>query len=128
MNDLINRQEVIKRIQGTGYAEQIKDNVIFILRMVPSEAEQHWISCSERLPDEKDCPMDCMVTRYSKQIGAYVDMAVCERDGTWTHEDWDAIVLGDVESGRKTGLMNTHDHPILAWMPLPTPYKGGDDE
>ena len=86
-----------------------------------------WIPCSERLPSAEDCPMDCMVTRYSEQIGAYVDMAVCERDGTWTHEDWDAIVLGDVESGRKTGLMNTHDHPILAWMPLPTPYKGGDD-
>lgn len=86
-------------------------------------AERQWISCSERLPDEKDCPMDCLVTRYSEQIGAYVDMAVCERDGTWTHEDWDAIVLGDVESGKKTGLMNTHDHPIIAWMPLIQPYR-----
>ena len=99
-----------------------------IVELEQKLAERRWIPCSKRLPDEKDCPMDCLVTRYSNQIGAYVDMAVCEKDGTWTHEDWKAISYGNVESGRKTGLMNTHDHPILAWMPLPKPYKGGDDE
>ena len=72
------------------------------IEALSAEAVQGWIPCSERLPDEKDCPMDCLVTRYSEQIGAYVDVAVCERDGTWTHEDWDAVVLGDVESVRRS--------------------------
>jgi hypothetical protein len=82
-----------------------------------------WIPCSERLPSEEDCPMDCMVTRRGKFMGNYVDMAVAERNGTWTHEDWTAIVLGDVESGRKTGLISTRDDEIIAWMPLPEPFK-----
>ena len=84
-----------------------------------------WIPCSERLPKADACPMDCMVTRESQYIGNYVDIAVCESDGTWTHEDWDAIVVGDVESGRKTGLISTRDDEIVAWMPLPEAYKGG---
>ena len=88
----------------------------------------NWIPCSEKLPSEEDCPMDCMVTRRGKFMGNYVDMAVAERNGTWTHEDWTAIVLGDVESGRKTGLISTRDDEIIAWMPLPPAYKEEIDE
>ena len=99
------------------------------LKSLPSaQPEQRWIPCSERLPDADDCPIDCMVTRKSKFIGNYVDMAVGERNGTWTHEDWDAIVLGDVESGKKTGLISTRDDNIIAWMPLPEPWKEGEAE
>ena len=36
MNDLISRRAAIDRINGTAYAEQIKENMIFILRMLPS--------------------------------------------------------------------------------------------
>lgn len=68
--------------------------------------------------------MDCLVTRKSKTIGNYTDMAVAESDGTWTHEDWKAIVLGDNVYGKKTGLLNTRGDEIVAWMPLPEPWKG----
>ena len=90
--------------------------------------EQRWIPCSERLPEAEDCPMDCLVTRKSKYIGNYTDMAVCEKNGMWTHEDWDAIVLGDVKDGKSTGLISTRDDDIIAWMPLPEPYKGGEQD
>jgi hypothetical protein len=83
-----------------------------------------WIPVSERLPESADCPMDCLVTRKSKTIGNYTDMAVAESDGTWTHEDWEAIVLGDNVYGKKTGLLNTRGDEIVAWMPLPEPWKG----
>lgn len=97
--------------------------------MVEIEVKQNeWIPCSERLPSKEDCPMDCLVTRKSNFIGNYVDMAVAEANGTWTHEDWDAIVLGDVESGRKTGLISTRDDGIIAWMPLPKPYREDGEE
>ena len=92
------------------------------------EVDAKWIPCSERLPDAEDCPMDCIVTRKNEFIGNFVDMAVAEADGTWTHEDWDAIVLGDVESGRKTGLISTHDNEIIAWMPLIQPYREDGEE
>ena len=85
-----------------------------------------WIPVSERLPESADCPMDCLVTRKSKNIGNYTDMAVAESDGTWTHEDWEAIVLGDNVCGKKTGLLNTCGDKIVAWMPLPEPYKEGE--
>ena len=33
--DYIEREDAIKLIQGTGYADQIKDNLLFILRTIP---------------------------------------------------------------------------------------------
>ena len=83
-----------------------------------------WVPVSEKMPESADCPMDCLVTRKSKTIGNYTDMAVAEKGGTWTHEDWEAIVLGDNVSGKKTGLLNTRGDEIVAWMPLPEPWKG----
>jgi len=35
-DDLISRQDAIDRIRGTGYADQIKENVIMILMCLPS--------------------------------------------------------------------------------------------
>ena len=90
------------------------------------EIPDSWILCSKKMPESADCPMDCLVTRKSKTIGNYTDMAVAEKSGTWTHEDWEAIVLGDNVSGKKTGLLNTRGDEIVAWMPLPEPYKEGE--
>ena len=95
---------------------------------IESLNETGWIPVSERLPDAEDCPMDCLVTRKGNFIGNYVDMAVAEADGTWTHEDWKAISSGDVESGRKTGLISTCDDEIIAWQPLPEPYRKDGEE
>ena len=127
MNDLISRQAAIDAIMGeptdahypSWYAERLE-------QLPSAQPEQQWIPCSERLPEAEDCPMDCLVTRKSKYIGNYTDMAVCEKNGMWTHEDWDAIVLGDVKDGKSTGLISTRDDDIIAWMPLPEPYKAGE--
>ena len=129
MDDLISRQAAIdaldKRFDDIPM-EQTQEILLLRrdLRTLPSaQPEQRWIPCSERLPEAEDCPMDCLVTRKSKYIGNYTDMAVCEKNGMWTHEDWDAIVLGDVEDGKSTGLISTRDDDIIAWMPLPKPYR-----
>ena len=95
---------------------------------LPSVQPPRWIPVTEALPKEEDCPMDCLVTRKSKFIGNYTDMAVCEKNGTWTHEDLVAIVLGDVNDGKSTGLISTRDDNIIAWMPLPEPWKGEEHE
>lgn len=119
-------ENVIRKRVEAGHSHE--DGQWFDLTEALTVKRTEWIPCSERLPSKEDCPMDCLVTRKSNFIGDYVDMAVAEANGTWTHEDWDAIVLGDVESGRKTGLISTRDDDIVAWMPLPTPYKGGDSK
>jgi hypothetical protein len=86
-----------------------------------------WRPVSEGMPKPSDCPMDCLVTRKGKYIGNYTDMAVAESDGTWTHEDWKAITFGDRVLGKKAGLISTRDDDIVAWMPLPEPWKGDND-
>ena len=71
-----------------------------------AEAVQGWIPCSERLPMEKDDWV--LVTKRGKvRIATY-----SEFDGTWYVGEMCAVGGED---------------PI-AWMPLPTPYKGGDDK
>ena len=126
MDDLISRQAAIDEIKEIyeWHDNVTKERIIEHFKQLPSaQPEQRWIPCSERLPEAEDCPMDCLVTRKSKYIGNYTDMAVCEKNGMWTHEDWEAIVLGDVKDGKSTGLISTRDDDIIAWMPLPEPYR-----
>ena len=136
MDDVISRQAAIDALakfvpyaicdeSTESYTNGLTDAYNLILQLPSAQPEQRWIPCSERLPEAEDCPMDCLVTRKSKYIGNYTDMAVCEKNGMWTHEDWDAIVLGDVKDGKSTGLISTRDDDIIAWMPLPEPWRGG---
>lgn len=120
--------ELIESLPSAEAVEVIHDTEWVALRRDEYEdflasADAEWIPCSERLPDANECPMDCMVTRRSKFVGNYVDMAVAEKNGTWTHEDWKAITI----EGNAT-CISTRDADIIAWMPLPKPYEGDDDE
>ena len=116
MSDLISREDAIKAIAVAALDD--RDELEAIRALPSAEAVQGWIPCSERLPSAEDCPMDCMVTRRSEYVGNYTDMAVAEADGTWTHEDWKAITL----KGEAT-CISTRDADIIAWMPLPKPYR-----
>ena len=77
--------------------------------------EQDWIPCSERLPNEE------------------------ERQEAYLRSDHASEFIVMIKGGtRPTTLLLTHDdqwmdenrmcYKVLAWMPLPTPYKGGDTE
>lgn len=48
MDDLISRQAAIDRINGTGYADQIKNNLILILRMLPPAAQPDFDAYCEK--------------------------------------------------------------------------------
>ena len=76
------------------------------IRALPSaDRPQEWIPCSERLPreEEQDDELGVLVTLGNGYSGIQYD---------WYHGDhwydWDGYVL--------------------AWMPLPKPWKGVDDE
>ena len=47
MTDYISRQAMIDRIKGTGYADQIKENFLFIARMLPSAPVREVVTCGE---------------------------------------------------------------------------------
>ena len=73
-------------------------------------AEAEWIPCSDRLPSESGDYL-CTITLYA---GATYTEVLTFHKGRF-YED-------DDEWG------TTYHDDVLAWMPLPKPYKGGEDE
>ena len=102
MNDLISRQAGIDAIREsvskyTGFMEMemyTDDDAVEAISGVPSA--QQWILCSERLPE----------------AGKYV-LRTIKKYGWYGEEYWSVDI----------GLYNTNDGSIIAWMPLPEPYK-----
>jgi hypothetical protein len=111
MSDLISRQAAIRwvKIECNPYGKPTLDfesgkKVIEHLEQMPSaQPEPRWIPCSERLPEGN---LYVLVT-YKYQYGL-MDIGITwysERENKWC----DA-------------------RPIIAWMPLPAPYKEDTDD
>ena len=125
-DDLIRRSDVYKAVddwlEGRVPNLNIKD--------IPSaDRPQGWIPCSERLPSEEerkewiDNNLDgigylypCLVTRYSS----------INPDRT-KNNPYVAKHYFDGEDFVNGGEEVSSEY-ILAWMPLPAPWKGADDE
>lgn len=89
-------------------------------------AVSEWIPCSERLPEDSGdylvCPSDSVLEDYS-DFGEVMIMpydADCEAFGWWTAR-YDPISLGYLDS-------NFYEFEVLAWMPLPKPYREREGE
>ena len=85
------------------------------------EPEQRWIPVSERLPKEKDArilkklgtnKMSDYVIATVEVKGKRMTVTACTYDGKW---DWDMKYAFP-------------DYKIVAWMPLPEPYGGEQNE
>ncbi len=87
------------------------------------DAEQRWIPCEERLPEEDKNVLVCVHFRGLERTEAgwndhikeswYVDIA-SHIDGNWTSYSDEYKVA-------------RNRHEVIAWMPLPVPYKGRDE-
>ena len=74
--------------------------------LLTAQPETHWIPCSERLPEDGRY----LVTRFDFVTNTcFLDILWYEK-GVW----WNRLYTGDFA--------------VIAWMPLPEPYKGGDSE
>lgn len=77
------------------------------LMAIEALQNSQWIPCSERLPEEDG---RYFVTRYDYVTeSSFVDILWYEKH-TW----WNRRIVGDFA--------------VKAWMPLPEPWKGADDE
>ena len=106
MDDLISRQavyEILERYDSTADVDAIRMDVEDLSSA--QERKKRWIPCEERLP-EYDGEM-YLVTDYCEQINRrrlHISYCYVNREGFWS----------DVPMGYK----------VVAWMPLPEPYKG----
>ena len=80
---------------------------------ISAEAVQGWIPCSERLPSEDGRYLVCMDWGYD-------NMEVLK----WA-DGWNCFRYPDGKVSRESEIDGAD---IVAWMPLPTSYKGGDDK
>ena len=79
--------------------------------------EQQWIPCSERLPDE-----DYWMVGIGKQFSANVLVTVSNR------EDEEELVDTSYTVDGEWMLELPRYCKIVAWMPLPEPWKGEQHE
>ena len=105
MNDLIRRQDAIDvadRADCTELAiedvKKVTDEVIKELKQLPSE--QQWIPCSERLPEDSS---PVLITHRGGVSYGWYNGRYFERGANTNH--------------RKL-------QTVIAWMPLPEPWKG----
>ena len=101
-NDTISRQEAILAIERNAYRHTYVDQIVDIIKWLPS-AQPHWIPCSERLPEEETDVLIC---------NANGDIAISR--GSYSTEAEDDFIW--YTSGWRFGK-------VIAWMPLPEPYK-----
>lgn len=119
-DNLISRQDAIRwvKTECNPYGKPTLDfesgkKVIEHLGQMPSaEPKTGWIPVSERLPDIGDTFLVTVMvgtkveTDVADSFGSYID-------GFWnTFNDW----------------IEDEECHVIAWMPLPEPYKGGDSD
>ena len=142
MDDLISRQAAIDAIckegtrlerNGTVAMCEIKQWCIDLLERLPSaQPEQRWIPCSERLPEDI---RPVIVTwkntdpksYYQYIVGKHFTGTACHKNGKWY---WYSSTTEDMlaEYGRYDSEEFDEAIECIAWMPLPEPYKGGEQD
>lgn len=117
--DTISRQAAIDAVSEACFELRgiFKECEERLLALPFARPEQRWTPCSEGLPEEKDAGIlkKLGINKRSDYVIATVEVAgermtvaTCTYDGVWY---WD----------KKYAFP---DFKVVAWMPLPEPYKG----
>ena len=131
MNDLISRQAAIDAINNicpvdTEYDCTLLDRVDVrcVLSDLPSAQPEMWIPCSERLPEE--------------DTEVLISYRYKEGEGDTSHVDIDITTYGQMYFGGNKVGNSKHwrapfeyfhsNYEVIAWMPLPEPYKREDND
>jgi len=140
MSDLISRQAAIEALSYCDFTKTYndetalyKDSVIYELENLPSaQPEQRWIPCGERLPEDT---RPVIVTwkntdpksYYQYIVGKHFTGTACYKNGKWY---WYSSTTEDMlaEYGRYDSEEFDEAIECIAWMPLPEPYKGGEQD
>ena len=114
----ITHEQAIDYLHSTGWMqEHDRQMMLDGVHRLTAQPEPHWIPVTERLPKEKDAGIlkKLGTSKRSEYVLATVEVkdermtvTACTYDGKW---DWNMKYAFP-------------DYKIIAWMPLPEPYKG----
>lgn len=134
MSDSISREEVLRMIITAGEVEPDLGytHLHKVVENLPSAEPTRWIPVSERLPEDI---RPVIITWKNTDPASYYQYIVGKHfigtghycNGKWY---WYSSVCEDLLAEYGKSDIDEMDEAIevVAWMPLPTPYKGGDDE
>ena len=114
---------------GCTYDEKLYKRIMQILDerikpLPPAQPEQWWIPCSERLPEIKQ---HVLLSCYGRVIYG----RMISEDG---NSGYPVFEICDSVGEKRPIVLETTVHSefttsrIIAWMPLPEPYKGGEQD
>lgn len=125
MSDLIKRQDVINKFVGlnmqvyegdrcVGIRTYLtKEEIIYAIDEIPSvEPEWKWIPVTEALPEDTEFVL-LTIRRLDKSYNQTPFISVGYV--SWNQSAWWCAHDGDCDA---------HNVEVLAWMPLPEPWKG----
>lgn len=144
--DLLDRWSVADEKEEEEIQNVMADVVTPIVFSQPTIEMPSWIPCSERLPE---CEQEVLICTEKKLVGkdAYIDSIVTPaiyEDGTMLEVDsiwdWDEYIYDEWDDTEDCGIIpegwfeNRHFNPegvfnnpidrkVVAWMPLPEPYR-----
>ena len=112
MNDYVSRKAAIAAINKALDRETLLNSfvrkiAVEAVKKMPSADVPRWIPCSEQMPTMNEYVLVCTVNGDITDGHRWNE----EDDGAW-------FIFGDSH--------NASDGDIVAWMPLPEPYKEGE--
>jgi len=150
MSVLIDADEVMERLRSNLEADRIvyvsadyieREVIAPMKRMGKADRPQGWIPCGERLPRAEE-KVWIQTERGKVCFAMYEDGTISEDDSAW---HWYDLPFDKWDEENDCGIIPegwwewTEFHPdnefdcpvdevVVAWMPLPEPWKGADDE
>lgn len=155
MNDLISRQAAIDDLHGKDPSQiwDTADIEVWLNALPSAQPDPKWIPCRERMPECEQEVLICTMKKvyvsrksgmewYEEPIitpALYEDGTMLEVNSKWRWEDidyagWDEEEdCGIIPEGwwenrhfnQDDVYNNVVDKKVIAWMPLPKPYKDG---
>lgn len=115
MQDIVNRYKLVTARDFLEMIEQLQDD------LEQDEKENGWIPVSERLPEDE---RECLVTLEKIYGTPEISMGIANYLKFGDAGYWNEKKYGYLEWDKYSdGHGGTRMYKVIAWMPLPKPYK-----